>query len=403
MARLMKRQSKRCFQQLPLMMNIEKTFPMRYVFVRRYIRKLLSITVPENLTNSVFSSLGYDIIESTAVSIGITWWKSTLNGLKNSLPYILSSAGGAIVMWYLLSGTQSNLSDVNTLQSVSEKSTSNNVSQQFSPQNAGDDTYQSPNTKKYEKSHVIIKHHYIYENKKNTNESRTETSVIENNNDLSLENLPSERSNIEITSTSLYKNEPYSLTLTQSTFNNHSLPQLQLSDSESELSNSSKEFLPLEFSIRSLQLRPQERVNVAGNDGIGINNMAIALYYRLNTDWSVGIEGGREPFSQTYSIENDIAIENIRQLPTLWWGGLTGRYEGRTLLGKDIPFPNITGAFGAAETGAYFRSSVGIGWDIVPSVTMSIGAEWAQLFYSVHQKPYKSTNFGWMYGFTIRL
>lgn len=368
-------------------------------------QETLAITVPEGLTNSVFSSLGYDIVESTSVSAGIPWWRSTLSGIKNSFPYILSSAAGAFVMWYLLSlSSNNNTISINTRQPSYGESASHHGTEQLPYQNETPTSlHHLQNSEQQDKTPVIIKHHYIYEKKHNVDKNQTETPAIENNNDLSIGSLPSENISIEITSPLIYKNEPFSINVSDNSFiNNHTLPQLQLSDSENEFSNNNKNFLPVEFSIRSLQLRPQEQVNVAGNDGIGINNIAIALFYRLDSEWSIGIEGGREPFSQTYSIENDIAIENIRQFPTLWWGGLTGRYEGRSLLGKSVPFPTAVGATGLAETGAYFRGTLGIGWDIVPSVTMSVGAELAQLFYSVDQRSYKSTNFGWMYGFTIR-
>lgn len=367
--------------------------------VRTAVRQeAAAIGVPQSLSNSVFETLGYGVSETITSAGIIPWWRVFANGIKDSVPYLLTSAAGAGIMWFILSTTNSTqehiISQAHNKTSVpSQAHTSVNNIYAENPANT---ISESPSV-----YIPTITRYYAIENAPNKksvhypdSDTASELNEIQN-----IQHSTNTETDIRETE---YKKPSFDIVSSlENTMVQNTKPELSIMKPNGTETNNTEQF-PLEFSIRSLQLTPQERVNVPDNNTLGINNIALALYYRFNSDWSMGIEAGRESFTQNYKRENDIAIESISQYPTLWWGGISGRYEARSLLGNSLPFPNISSSVGLAETGGYLRTSAGIGWDIVPSVTMNIGAEWAQLFYTAQSNSYNSTNFGWMYGFTIR-
>lgn len=79
-------------------------------------------------------------------------------------------------------------------------------------------------------------------------------------------------------------------------------------------------------SLRSLQTFATAE-DIGTNNKIGINNIALAVLYRLNTNFAVGAEVGHEPFYQEYSYKTDSSTNYVKQNPTLAWAGPVVRFS----------------------------------------------------------------------------
>lgn len=366
--------------------------------VRTAVRQeAVTIDVPQSLSHSIFESLGYGAAQTATPIAVVPWWKIFTNGMKHTVPYLLTSAAGAGIMWLLLWNTNITQNSVNrnAYNGVTKPATTENLSYHKAEEKQDYINAETP----IKSAPVITRYYRVESNSigRKTDNSDMFIQSVEKESSDEIDISPKEN-NIDKSS---YKETHFSIMKRdENSIIKYNLPELYTAHTKKADDNS--EQFPVEFSIRSLQLSPQHKANVPDNNAIGINNISLALFYRFNSDMSLGLEAGRESFVQLYTRENDIAIENINQYPTLWWGGLAGKYEARSLIGNSFPFPTVTSSVGLAETGAYIRASAGLGWDIVPSVTMNIGAEWAELFYNAQSQSYTSSNFGWMYGFTIR-
>lgn len=408
-----------------------------------------SVVVPDDLTIALFTALGYYPFAETAGTTGVVtiayWLTNTLRIMRTVLPYLAASVVGAAVMWLVLS-LDKPLDKASDKTTASAQSTSSQQQAQAITQQQSTEHNQLSSTSSGQTTSRILPSSAIasstpsvasatratiqgavrgqqgrVQNSNEVDEQHSVTNGTEPASRLIEEQTATQHTAHDATTSSTAVNAGAEMLSTPelSTISQRPslMPLLALTPAPSALSlvhtpvlpmlypnkqEENTEYSGLELSLRSLQLRPQTQADVASNDNIGVNNLALGMYYRLNNDFLACMEVGREPFVQQYTRESKLALETVRQYPTLWWGGIGGRYEGRSLTGNYSLYPLVQATGGLAESGYYARGVLAVGWDIVPSVTLSAGVEGAWLFYTASNKSYTSTNLGWMYGLSIR-
>lgn len=160
---------------------------------------------------------------------------------------------------------------------------------------------------------------------------------------------------------------------------------------------------PVEVSVRQLLLRSSSNVAVESNDNLGLYNVAVQgmlpdVLPRIIPGLALGIEFGREQFVQQYRDVLNGQTATITQRPTLWWGGVAARYGIRTGIFDNAVMPIVQAGGGLAESGFYYRAAVGLRYEPVQSVALTIGFEQAWLNYRAGLGTYLSTQNGFTTG-----
>lgn len=133
-------------------------------------------------------------------------------------------------------------------------------------------------------------------------------------------------------------------------------------------------------------------------------NFVGALYYNVDNNLSLGIEGGQERYVQSLMVNsNDVLL--IEQRPLLTWGGVTARYTYRGLPTPQLqPFVQMTA--GATSTGPMLRGRAGARYAFNlfnREAAVAVGAELSSLFYRYNGEYSASGRWGITYGLELGL
>lgn len=171
---------------------------------------------------------------------------------------------------------------------------------------------------------------------------------------------------------------------------------------EGDVVSSNRNLYALEF--RKVNSNSLHSFNLNDVGGPSFNNFAVALYYRMNSNFQVGLELGRENFIQKYS-ERVAEFKNrlFEQEITSLWGGLAARYNSDQydfLLGGQV----YSKAFvGGISTGPFGRFELGLQYPFVENARLFVGFELSHTIYSHERALFHTSKFGPSFGLIFDL
>lgn len=159
---------------------------------------------------------------------------------------------------------------------------------------------------------------------------------------------------------------------------------------------SAAELVPVTVRLRSLAtgLPSTEPVPASVRDAI-MPNSAFGLLFPINQYHAVGVEMGTESFRQQFTGTLDERQVEYTQTPVLFWMGATYRWTPMRngLLPGLVPFADAT--LGAAvQQGPIARASVGLQYQPVGPVQITVGLDAAALMYRHGGTWFASTKWG---------
>lgn len=394
------------------------------ILVRSAVReRIIAEAPPADLTNTIFSAVGYS--GTTVATAGVV---AKTSGVIKIGGYLLTFIAGCVAIW--LWNPRGNSNDIthNTAVTVTSNQRFNNKTttapmplsqetsvnkhssqQQLNNNNTSKSTRFAPITSDIQLSRI---------SKSNRNRFRLAASENQNNRlENSLSTNADAPSNLTTANTAqtppvnqgaVQEAEQDIITATpilhlastettsKNTYPAYKQPELVRNEQIAQ-SSSSNNFI---FSIRSLQSIPNTE-DIASNNTIGINNIAAALLYRVNTNLALGLEGGREPFYQEFTHITDSSTEFIKQNPTLSWVGPVARFVMPSWGWNEIIYPFAQAGGGVAESGMYLYGSTGICIVPIDRVSMNIGVGYTRLQYTAYSNQYSTGKVGWSYSMNI--
>ncbi|MDX9789808.1 MAG: hypothetical protein WC313_02060 [Candidatus Kapaibacterium sp.] len=154
----------------------------------------------------------------------------------------------------------------------------------------------------------------------------------------------------------------------------------------------------------SIQLRRMSSIssyppNVINNEDNFLSDNTIGAMYRINNDFSLGIEVGNERYPQEFSYNN----LNYTQTPEIYWYGVALRWQPQEFL---IPYKlnvyvNLTTAY--SSVGTVIKPHVGFIYNITSHVSIFTGLESSNLIYTVGGDIYNSRKLGITGGLNINI
>ncbi len=396
------------------------------ILVRTAVReRIIAEAPPADLTNAIFSAVGYS--GNTVATAGAA---TQTSGIIKIGGYLLTFIAGCVAIWlWNPRGSSNDISRntaVTTTQYQNQQFNNNTTTAPMPPSPAASmnkhSNQQQPNnnySNEYTQFAPIDSDIQLSRISKN-NHSRLRLANSEKQNNLS-ENLlsanadtPSNLMTINTVQTPQVNQELEQKTK-QDILTTTPIVNLNSTEIVSKNTNTTPkqpEFVQREpitpapspndfiFSIRSLQSIPNTE-DIASNNTIGINNIAAALLYKVNTNLALGLEGGREPFYQEFTHTTDSSTEFIKQNPTLSWVGPVARFVMPSWGWNEIIYPFAQAGGGIAESGMYLYGSTGICIVPIDRVSMNIGVGYTRLQYTAYSNQYSTGKVGWSYSMNI--
>jgi hypothetical protein len=133
-------------------------------------------------------------------------------------------------------------------------------------------------------------------------------------------------------------------------------------------------------------------------------NTAFSLTIPLSSFHRVGVEMGSESFTQSFTGMDGDRPAEWTQTPVLFWIGATYQFTpwDLELLPGLSPFAQATigGAFSQGPVG---RGTVGLAYQPVGPVRMTVGLDGSALFYQFQNSWFTTTKWGLSYGLSVDL
>ncbi len=125
---------------------------------------------------------------------------------------------------------------------------------------------------------------------------------------------------------------------------------------------------------------------------------AIASYYRINENQSLGIEFGNERFPQIFELAG---TGKYYQNPEIFWIGIGYKLDLPQLSIAEILYPYTQMEACYTTIGPIFRPQIGFVLKPIKDLTVFAGYEAAILLYNVDGTIYNSSKYGLIYGFSF--
>lgn len=364
---------------------------------------MAATVVPPDITSSVFETLGIpiDTVSTTAVMTSTT--KTGTPFLPIVFTAILSSLIAVGIAYYFMKD------NTNTQQSDGEILNVRNNQQKEDTVITEQKTPNNPMTNKVEgNSKPLIVYRYISEQKDKNDLSKKQlfNQLSENKHDSLSQNQLSEQSSESVTNAVNTPNITHtqSQALMPSVVQNNSRNNVVSAIPHPFIFTTDTENKMFSLVIRSMPLaRTTPDIDIPNQTSPDINNIALGLYYDLSEDHSVGIEGGRELYTQefTRSFGNQTVI--YRQLPSLYWYGLSYRFSATDLsIGNGWFVPYIQSFVGWAQNGPLAKVSGGFRLMPENPISLFAGIEASRLYYPVQAVYFHSDKYSITAGATIR-
>ena len=151
------------------------------------------------------------------------------------------------------------------------------------------------------------------------------------------------------------------------------------------------------FHARNVALRSDPAPSVVSQSEPWFRNVNLGLMYALDDHHAVGIEAGRESFSQHFNgLENGMGVR-YEQNPLAYWATAVYQFTGEPLLPHVHPFIQIQ-AGGAFEIGGLGRATVGIKFRPFDRIAVIAGAEGSLMVYRFQSNWFSTNKVGMTHG-----
>lgn len=396
---------------------------------------ILAEAPPAALTNSVFTAVGYSSGSAAAAPTGVV---IPTSGLIKFGGYLLSFVAGCIAIWLWnpWGNNSGNLQNslTRSAQVQNQQFSGNNNTTSNNPlllaQSAPVSAYQNQNAQQYRNNPLRsssegdairdmatqkrnfgkkrnpsfgLQNNFLNDNgRSNDNPTPTNTAIVNQKNATDNEQLLSQNKPVQPDNGISSPNKVNISSAAQevNSQDSYSTPKQQkiLQELQQQTTPSDNKLI---VSLRSLQTFATAE-DIGTNNKIGINNIALAVLYRLNTNFAVGAEVGHEPFYQQYSYKTDSSTNYVKQNPTLAWAGPVVRFSVPSFGWKEVLYPFAQAGGGYAESSQFYMyGTAGICFAPVDMMSMTLGGGMTYLSYSVNSTPYNTQKWGWSYSMNV--
>ncbi len=355
---------------------------------------MASTTVPPDITSSVFDTLGIPLPSTEAVIVS-TNTEPTM-GKFPFIPVIytalLSSLISVGIMYYFMNNNDTSkppqrITEVNNRAVQGELPVLSNSGKQYDEFKKEKNEQQIP--------HIVYRHIERETNPSQNSNIVEDTTVIN-------DNIP-EQIKEEVVPDIYISNAQTQLPDIRFSAKNNTAPLVAKHNSLSTLLENS-EIQNFSIIVRSMPIaRYLPSVDLPNQNIPDINNIGIGLHYDLSEDHSLGIEGGRELFSQEFTrvLGNQTVI--YRQNPSLYWYGIAYRFSASDLsIGDGWLTPYAQGFAGWAQNGPLVKLAGGL--RLLPETRVSLfaGLEFSRLYYPVQAVYFSAEKYSFVAGASIR-
>ncbi|MFA6233037.1 MAG: hypothetical protein WC824_02455 [Bacteroidota bacterium] len=151
------------------------------------------------------------------------------------------------------------------------------------------------------------------------------------------------------------------------------------------------------FYARNVALRSDPSPTVVSQSDPWFSNMNLGAMYAIADHHAIGIEGGREPFSQHFfGNENGVRVR-YEQNPLAYWATAVYQFTGDALLPHVHPFAQLQ-AGGAFDLGPLARATLGFKFKPFDRIAVVVGAEGSVLMYRFQNNWFSTNKVGMTYG-----
>ncbi|MBX7154118.1 MAG: hypothetical protein U0Y96_00530 [Candidatus Kapaibacterium sp.] len=134
-----------------------------------------------------------------------------------------------------------------------------------------------------------------------------------------------------------------------------------------------------------------------------LHNTAASLLYSLSQNTFVGVEVGREQFTQEFTGTENGITASYKATPTLMWYGAHVEQTFNPIQSLGIrPVVGVTAGFAGNFLYGMVRTQVGLQYAPADNINLLLGLEGTGLTYQFQGKPYTSLKYGLTYGVSVR-
>lgn len=156
------------------------------------------------------------------------------------------------------------------------------------------------------------------------------------------------------------------------------------------------------LSVRGFSTRSIPQFSLDPYDSPIMNNMGLALFYRIDPSHSVGFEFGQEGFLQKYDgRSNDGIPMEIKQNYIAAWFGIVYQYNISGIKGLDDITPYTRLFLGGTKVGPLMKGTIGLQYTIEDKVSFYGGIEPTLLIYNFQGQNFTTTKIGFTYGMSV--
>lgn len=148
---------------------------------------------------------------------------------------------------------------------------------------------------------------------------------------------------------------------------------------------------------RNIAMQSDPSPTVVSQSDSWFSNMNLGVTYALGEHHAIGIETGREAFSQHFfGAENGVRVR-YEQNPLAYWATAVYQFTGGALLPHVHPFVQLQGG-GAFELGPLARATLGLKLKPFDRIAVVVGAEGSILLYRFQNNWFSTNKLGLTYG-----
>ncbi|MFZ1731832.1 MAG: hypothetical protein WBQ23_16445 [Bacteroidota bacterium] len=151
------------------------------------------------------------------------------------------------------------------------------------------------------------------------------------------------------------------------------------------------------FYARNVAMRSDPSPTVVSQTDSWFSNMNLGVMYAIGDHHAIGIEGGREAFSQHFFGSEYGLPVRYEQNPLAYWATAVYQFTGEPLLPHVHPFAQLQ-AGGAFDLGPLGRATLGIKFKPFDRIAVVVGAEGSVLMYRFQNNWFSTNKIGMTYG-----
>lgn len=133
-----------------------------------------------------------------------------------------------------------------------------------------------------------------------------------------------------------------------------------------------------------------------------LEQMHVGVSYDLDDRNAIALLGGRQRIAQEFTRTENGRDVVYRQLPSLWWGGLSYTHAFKGLGVDDVFTPYAQATLGWMQTGPMARGGVGITLAPQQRWSVSVGIDATAIVYPIQSRYFTSSSWSVSYGLSYR-